>query len=133
MTPCKSLQKRRSLSLSLSFSPNVGVYFATMSHLSFVHRLRDELLIFRFARGGGSDRRANYSRAAGQFNPPHTVTTVTVTMYSEFGCKYAQFVPREVTLPPLKAEAPDYRQKSSLPRRSICDVSYMPSYPIFPR
>lgn len=32
---------------------------------------------------------------------------------------------------PFKTGSPDYREKSSLLRRSICVVSYMPSYPIF--
>lgn len=61
----------------------------------------------------------NYSCATGPFNPVHEYGGASTARKSG-RCE-----------PPFKTGSLDYRQKSSLPRRSICVVSYMPSYPIF--
>lgn len=95
-------------------------------HLSPVHRLRDELLIFRFARGSATS--VEIIRALRDDLIPGTSDNG-----NDSGSRRAEFARTPVASHPLKAEAPDYRQKSSLLRCSICDVSYMPSYPIFAR
>lgn len=61
----------------------------------------------------------NYSCATGPFNLVHEYGGASTARKSG---RYE---------PPFKTGSLDYRQKSSLPRRSICVVSYMPSYPIF--
>lgn len=88
------------------------------SSLRPVHRLADELLIFRLPWLVASIVE-NYSCATGPFNPVHEYGRASTTRKSG-RCE-----------PPFKTGSLDYRQKSSLPRRSICVVSYMPSYPIF--